>query len=346
MSLIYTAFGAMLKFFNTITGHYALALVLYALVFKLVFLPFAIKQQKNQIKMAKLTPKIELIKAKYRGRNDQVTLRKQQQEIMELQQKEGYSPLSGCLPLLLQFPVIIWLYKVIRMPLTYIMKWDDARVIDTFTSFGGTYSHKNFDTSIDQIKLISQIKEAGLDPQGELPNFDLFGTNLGLEPSEKFWWLILIPVIAAGFQWFQMWITRKLNGNANALVGQDAQTAASMKVMDIVMPLMTLFIAYNFSAMMGLYWIYQSIFAIVQSLVIAKLMPMPRYTAEQLKQMKKEQKAVEKAQKELMKSNPKYRSLHYIDEDDYDTLPTIKKKNDAGKKNNKPTDGSLPEIKD
>lgn len=335
----------MLKFFNTITGHYALALVLYALVFKLVFLPFAIKQQKSQIKMAKLTPKIELIKAKYRGRNDQVTLRKQQQEIMELQQKEGYSPLSGCLPMLLQFPIIIWLYKVIRMPLTYIMRWTDEEVINTFSSFGGVYEHKNFDQTIDQIKLISQIKEAGLDPAGELPNFDLFGTNLGLEPSDKFWWLILIPVIAAGFQWFHMWITRKLNGNANALVGQDAQTAASMKVMDIVMPLMTLFIAYNFSAMMGLYWIYQSIFAIAQSLILAKVMPMPRYTAEQLKAMKKEQKAVEKAQRELMKSNPKYRSLHYIDEDDYDTLPTIKKKNDDGKKKNPPS-GSLPEIKD
>ena len=346
MDFIYTAFGAMLKFFNNITGHYAIALVLYALVFKLVFLPFAIKQQKSQIKMAKLTPKIELIKAKYRGRNDQVTLRKQQQEIMELQQKEGYSPLSGCLPLLLQFPIIIWLYKVIRMPLTYIMRWTDAEVINTFTQYGGVYEHKNFDQTIDQIKLISQMKASGHPLSEELPNFDLFGTNLGLEPSEKFWWLVLIPVIAAAFQWFQMWIMRKLNGNANALVGQDAQTAASMKVMDIVMPLMTLFIAYNFSAMMGLYWIYQSIFAIIQSIIIAKVMPMPRYTAEELKAMKKEQKAVEKAQRELMKTNPKYRSLHYIDEDDYDTLPTIKKKNDDGKKKNSGTSGSLPEIKD
>ena len=123
---LYTALGAMMRFFNTITGSYALALLFYALMFKIVFLPFTIKQQKNQIKMAKLTPKMELIKAKYRGRTDQPTMQKQQQEIMELQQKEGYSPLSGCLPLLIQFPIIILLYAVIQNPLTYIAKTTDV----------------------------------------------------------------------------------------------------------------------------------------------------------------------------------------------------------------------------
>ena len=97
----------MLGWFNDITGSYALALLLYAVVFKILFIFFSIKQQKNQIAMAKLTPKIELIKAKYRGRTDQATMRKQQEEIMELQRKEGVSPLGGCLPLLIQFPIII-----------------------------------------------------------------------------------------------------------------------------------------------------------------------------------------------------------------------------------------------
>ncbi len=345
MSFIYNAFGTMLKFFTNISGgYYAIALIFYALVFKIVFLPFAIKQQKNQIKMARLTPKIELIKAKYRGRTDQVTMRKQQEEIMQLQQNEGYSPLSGCLPMLLQFPVIIWLYKVIRMPLTYIMGWSDEKVINYFVGFGGVYEHKNFSSTIDQIKLISQIKEAGI--AEELPNFSLFGLDLGITPKEMFWPLILIPVIAAGFQWFQMWLTKKLNGNANAVAGQqDAQSAASMRIMDIIMPLLTLFIAYGFSAMMGLYWIFQSILSIIQTLIISKVMPMPHYTEEQLKAMKKEQKNVEKAQKALLKQQPKYRSLHYIDEDDYDTLPTVKKKNnDSDKKSLNSMD--IPEIKD
>ncbi len=345
MNFIYTAFGKMLEFFTNISGgYYAIALIFYALVFKVVFLPFAIKQQKNQIKMAHLTPKIELIKAKYRGRNDRVTQQKMQQEIMELQQKEGYSPLSGCLPMLLQLPIILWLYKVIRMPLTYILGWSDVKVINYFNRFNpGVYQNKNFDSAIDQIKLISQIKDAGV--AEELPNFTLFGQNLGVSPSDNFWPLVLIPVVAAALQWVQMFITKKLNGNANAVSGQDAQAAASMKVMDIIMPLMTLFFAYGFSAMMGLYWIFQSVLSIIQTVIIAKAMPMPRYTEEQLKAMKKEQKAVEKAQKAILKQQPKYRSLHYIDEDDYDTLPTVKKKN-PGSAPKSTNNMDIPEIKD
>ena len=98
---LYELVGTMLSWFSSLFGGtYAIALLLYALLFKLLFLPFSIKQQKNQIKMAKLTPKIQLIRAKYKGRNDQVSQQKMQQEIMEFQQKEGYSPFSGCLPLL------------------------------------------------------------------------------------------------------------------------------------------------------------------------------------------------------------------------------------------------------
>jgi YidC/Oxa1 family membrane protein insertase len=95
--------------------------------------------------MALLTPKIELIKAKYRGRTDQVTMRKQQEEIMQLQQQEGYNPLSGCLPMLLQLPVIIWLYKVIRMPLTYIMGMADADAIGLWNRFNPSNLYQNQD---------------------------------------------------------------------------------------------------------------------------------------------------------------------------------------------------------
>ena len=118
---LYQALGTLLYWFSEIMGnYYVLALLIYALIFKIVFLPFAVKQQKNQIKMAKLTPKIELIKAKYRGRTDTATMQKQQEEIMALQKSEGYSMMSGCLPLLLQLPIIIMLYNVIRNPLSYI----------------------------------------------------------------------------------------------------------------------------------------------------------------------------------------------------------------------------------
>ena len=345
---LYSALGTLLYWFSSIMGgSYAFALLLYALMFKLIFLPFTIKQQKNQIKMAKLQPKIALIRAKYKGRTDRPSLQKQQEEILQLQQQEGYNPLSGCLPLLIQLPIILLLYKVIRTPLTYICKLTKENVIAIYTALNG--EEKAFG-SIDQIKLISQIQENGLNvldygADRLLPNFRLFGLNLANDPSlTNFSLLVLIPVIAAALQWFTMWVTRKVNGNAAQTQLQDEQTAMSMKMMDLVMPLMTLFIAFNFSGMLGLYWIYQSVLAIIQTLILSAAMPIPRFTEEELKAMKKAQKEAEKAQKAALKEQPKYRSLHYIDEDDYDELPEIKTKNKDSQK--KGISQNAPEIKD
>ena len=391
----------MLAWFESWTGTYALSLLFYALIFKIVFIPFSLKQQKNQIAMAKLTPKIELIKAKYRGRTDRVTMQKQQMEIMELQQKEGYSAFSGCLPLLIQLPLIMLLYVVIQNPLSYIAKYDtaavDAQAQILFTEQHDIYfsdddyegvkfeeldeqdkkhaiiakaynivnppaegeSEISFDyinSKSLQISLVGKIKEyvakgdaqlaeitaLGIDVDS-IPNFNLFGVNLAEEPTIKpLTILVLIPILAAVSSWFSMWIMRKFNGNPNVQM-QDAQARASMRIMDLVMPLMTLFIAFNFSGMLGLYWIFQSLLGVGQSLILAKVMPLPKYTEEELKAMRKAQKAAEKAQRAAIKSQPKYKSLHYIDEDDYEELPEVKPT--APQKTNKSNMG-MPEIKD
>lgn len=357
---LYKLLGTILGWFSRLFGgSYALGLLLYALAFKIIFLPFSIKQQKNQIAMAKLTPKISLIRAKYKGRTDRVTQQKMQQEVMELQQKEGYSPFSGCLPMLIQLPLIIFLYNVIRKPLSFIAKVSDDVVIKVHNMVNPeniVESAKN----IDQIGLISKIntyinaegigslnainiKNAGLDIT-KIPDFNLFGINLAETPSiVNFSILVLIPVLAAGFQWLTMWLTRKFNGNGMQTQG-DAQAQASMKMMDLVMPLMTLFIAFGFSGMLGLYWIYQSIFSIAQMFILAKVMPIPKFTEEEIKAMRKAEKEVEKAQKNALKQQPKFRSLHYIDEDDYDELPEVKSKKPNPQKKLNPSDA--PEIKD
>lgn len=440
---IYTALGAMMRFFNTISGHYAVALLFYALVFKIVFLPFTIKQQKNQIKMAKLAPKIELIKAKYKGRTDQPTMQKQQQEIMELQQKEGYNPMSGCLPLLIQMPIIILLYAVIQSPLSYISKANDTYDADILAISGITeatsgedftaadkvfrlyldYSSDSVEAKTELLKSFEQTKEdkgadkayknlkktlktkeislvgsirgyidngytvkedvqALLDKSeadltkyetviiqnvdrivstaeadrddlidlygieyASIPNFMLWGVNLAITPKEAgFSILWLIPVLAALAQWFTMWLMRKVNPNP-ATAPQDQQTAASMKIMDLVMPGMTLFLAFSFSGMLGIYWIYQSILGLANSLILAKLMPMPKFTEDEIKEMRRQEKEVEKAARAAAKKGPKYRSLHYIDDEDYDTLPEMPD-NKKGEGSSKGLGGDIPEIKD
>lgn len=359
----------MLGFFGDKLGGYAIALLLYALIFKIVFLPFSIKQQKNQIAMAKLTPKIELIKAKYRGRTDQRTMQKQQQEIMELQQKEGYNPMSGCLPLLIQLPLIMLLFAVINNPLSYIAKTtDEYQNVDKnqiIINVNNLVSDENNQLKEDaklkgqEIAIINriytfignygeagkeQIEALGLD-YDSIPNFRFAGTDLSTSPSLKkgeISLLALIPFIAAGAQWISMWLMRKFNANP-MMQNQDAQAQASMKIMDFMFPAMTLWMAFNFSAMLGLYWIYQTILGLGQSFILAKVMPLPKYSEEELKQMRKAQKEAEKAARVAAKTQPKYRSLHYIDDEDYDTLPDAPKSDSA---KSSQMNGDIPEIKD
>ena len=331
MNWLYNIFGSILAFFNDITGNYAIALVLYALVFKIVFLPFSIKTQKNQIAMAKLRPKLAKIEKKYAGRTDRATLQKKQQEIMELQQKEGYNPLSGCLPLLLQLPLIIFLYNVIRRPLSFICKLKDAQITEISTITGIEINLKDQISSIDAIK----TWVAGATPENAkkvtdilsmdaMPNFNFLGMNLGEIPSLKaFGLLLLIPVLAAASQWLTMWLTRKWQGTPTT--AGDAQAQMSMRMMDVMMPLMTVWFCFMMPGMLGLYWIYQSIFAIIQQYILSKAMPLPKYTDAEIREMEKADREKAKAQRAALQSQPKVKSLHYIDDDDYDTLPEIKK---------------------
>ena len=445
---LYNLLGTVLAFFDGITGSYAIALLFYALITKIVFLPFTIKQHRSQIKMAKLAPKIALIKAKYKGRTDQPTMQKQQQEIMELQRQEGYSPLSGCLPLLIQLPIIILLFAVIQSPLSYIAKTNNAAStyndnpkeavvedlppalyerykeliddekeitktdivlalcrefyleafgeipeqpkVEDYTENGSPNQEKydkavqeyeekkaEFDKKVEdaeevsgrpEIKLIGKINDFvkyGNDkyPQEgtteedrinyvssfgidyvDFPHFDLFGTDMSQTPSFSTPSLILvIPFLTAIVQWLSMFLTRKLTGNPQMqMQGQDAQSKGSMLIMDLMMPAMTLWMAFSFSAMLGIYWILQSILGLAQSFILAKAMPLPKYTEEEIKAMHKEQREAEKASKAAAKAQPKHKSLHYIDDDDYDVLPATPETN----KNNTKISSDIPELKD
>jgi YidC/Oxa1 family membrane protein insertase len=342
---LYEPIGAMLNWFSSLFGgYYVFGLLLYALLFKLLFLPFSIKQQKNQIKMAELTPKIELIKAKYKGRTDQVTMQKQQQEIMEFQQKEGYNPMAGCLPMLLQFPIIIFLYDIIRGPLSYIGRFTKEEIATMRTALELGENAVEFD-------IINKINTIGIDNLpveiadfterlSALPEFKLFGTNLLENPSFQSW-TILIPVVAAALTWLSMYLSRKWNSNPNMMQNDEA-TNSSLKMMDLMMPGMTLFMAYGFQSLMGIYWIYQSALGILQTFIISKAMPLPKFSEEDVKEFKKAQKEAEKNARTAAKNAPKVRSLHYIDDDDYDNLPEI----DGSDKNDKNGSGQMdiPEI--
>lgn len=103
MDILYIPFGYIMKFCCLIAGNnYVIALFFFALLLQVVLFPLGIKQQKSQITMAKLRPKEMAIRKKYAGRTDKPTQQKMNMEIQQLYADNGYNPLSGCLPLLIQ----------------------------------------------------------------------------------------------------------------------------------------------------------------------------------------------------------------------------------------------------
>jgi len=363
LSWIGKALGALTKL---VGNYYVVAIIIFALIVEILMLPVSIKQQKNSIGMAKLRPKIAKIEKKYAGRTDQTTLRKKQEEIMELQQKEGYSPFSGCLPLILQLVIVGFiLYPIIQNPLLHVLDTSAAfsealvEYATAPTAAGGLGIELSSRSNVIELLSIlnkenmSGIAEFMLIENGEncllaynaleVPNFTAFGINLGKVPTLGFNVLILVPILNVVGQWASMQLTKKWSGNAQMAAQPDAQTNASMKMMDLVGPLMTLFIMFQVPALIGVYWFIRSMFSLAKQFIIKTVMPIPKYTEEELREMEKAEKERQKAQKAALKEQPKYRSLHYIDEDDYDELPEIKS---DGKTKRKFDPSEAPEIKD
>ena len=332
LDIINVPFGYVIRFCNKIVGNqYILALFLFAIIIEVVLLPFGIKQQKNSIKQAKLRPKEMAIRKKYAGREDAPTKQKMTQEIQELYQKEGYNPMGGCLPLLIQFPIIIALYNIVMRPLQYICGLSED-VIKALVPVVNSYGH-SFDESMvasRNVDLMSKVREiiatdsaAFSDIEGfnltinDLPNLTLFGgaLDLGATPSfTSFNLLLLVPVLTFVVYFASTKINRKLTYQP---VTDDKAMGCSNNMMDVMMPLFSVYITFIVPAAIGVYWIFKSILGVLKQLILKKAMPIPVFTDEDYKAAEKEMNVrLEKGPK--TKSGKVVRSLHHIDDEDFE----------------------------
>lgn len=109
---------SIIKYFSDLFGSYGLGIIAVTIIIRLAILPLTIKQVQSSKKMQELQPKMKELQKKYSSK-DAVTQQKYQQELMELMQSSGVNPMMGCLPALIQMPILIGLYHAIsRMNVT------------------------------------------------------------------------------------------------------------------------------------------------------------------------------------------------------------------------------------
>lgn len=332
-TIINRPLGWIIEISYRFTHNYAIALFIFALVLQIVLFPLGIKQQKNSVKQASLRPKEMAIRKKYAGRNDKPTQQKLNEEIMELYQRENFNPMGGCLPMLIQLQILFSLYNVVISPLKYICGFGAETIkniqlkVYEILQAAGTEGFEAFaeGKTVSQINLITKMRELGLTnfvgengqaiTESMLPDFTIFGGKLDLSmiPIQHLWSiLLLIPALTLVVTYGSTWISRKLMYNPNP----EAQNDISMKIMNLSMPLLSVYISFTVPATIGLYWIFRSILGVLQQLALSKMFPIPKFSEEDYKAAERE--ANFKALSKNQQKKQKVRSLHHIDDDDYE----------------------------
>ena len=274
-------FAALVRFFYTLTGSYGLAIILFTIVIKLIMLPFMMKSKRNMVRMNRMSGKMQEIRKKYA--NNQA---KANQEIQKMYQEEGVNPMGGCLWTMIPLPILIALYSILRQPITHFMsiKQDvalsllekvqaaglDISAVATVKDGVAEFSPYG---QIALVKLINeQLPQAveGIDKWFHI-DFNFIGLDLtrhpwdavkGFEPTWAIIGLILIPILAGGFQFLMTVMTMK----QSAQQGATGQTQSMM----YMMCLFSVYIAFIMPASLGIYWIAQTVFSMVQEFFMNK----------------------------------------------------------------------------
>ena len=282
-------FAWLVRLFYNLTNSYGVALILFTLVIKLIMLPFQMKSKKSMMRMSRVSGQMQELQKRY-AKNQA----KLQEEMQKLYEEEGVNPMSGCLWSLIPFPILIALYSIIRQPITHFMMLSKdvlQTVVQSAADAGVNLTNivmmdKATGTpvlkdglyqlaSYGQINLVKAVQEMGLStPDGWFNvNYKFLGLDLTATPWEyvksfTFTWavigVILIPILAGLSQFVFSKLTMKTQPQADAAGG------ASMKSMMYMMPLMSVYIAFIMPAALGVYWIAQSVFSLIQEAILNK----------------------------------------------------------------------------
>lgn len=292
---------------NTSAGSLGLAIIIFTLIVKLILFPLMVKQQKSSFKMQALQPELMKIRKKYEGKTDQMSQQRMAFEMQEFQKKNGVSMVSGCLPMLIQLPILYALFYLFQNAYVYVdvighNYTDIANAIvnipvslrmEVFQPFAREFAnaYKNVAIIKDGIDM-GQVNEVVMLVNYLKPDdWNVILQNLGDAGSslvpllatkssiETFLTIplvskaglhfpgIIIPIAAGITTWLQSKIMMMMNPQ-NSDPGNPA--AAMTKSMLYTMPIMMGVFAINMPAGLGLYWTISNLFGILQQVILSK----------------------------------------------------------------------------
>ena len=307
-----------------IVNNYGITLIIFAVLFKLLMVPLSIKQQKAMIANARIQPLMAEIQKKYANNRQKMA-----EEMQALYAREHFSPYSSCLPMLVQFPILMGMLDVVYYPIKHMLRIPAdviSKAVGVATDIlGADVIAKAYSKEICVLQAIKLnpapfVDALGEETAGVISNFDfsMFGLFLGeqptLTPDGKPWGLYLallaIPILSG---LTSLWMSKLTMSGTSS---DDNQAANAMsKSMLLMMPLMSVWIAFIVPAGVGIYWLISNILSGIQSLILNKYMN-PKEMAEKAKKEAEERAQKERAERIAARKEARERKAAGLDVED------------------------------
>ncbi len=283
--------GYVMEFiYKYIISDYGLSLVLFTLVLRLLMFPLRIKQQKSTARMAAYQPMIQEIQKKYA--KDQ---KRQQEEMMKMQEEYGYSPTAGCLPMVVNMVVLFGIIEVVYRPLTYILhiSTDLLTAAATAGNIAGGYAQQSKIIGAVLAGNSGVIGALGEQAVGLIKGFNVFWGNLNLVAMPTIslagWQTLVFPVLSVLTMIGSQIVIQKTSGQ---------QLQGSMKYTPWIMSAMFIFVGFTVPVGFSLYYTVSNLLMIVESLVARKIYD-PEKMKQQIADEIEEKRKAKKAKKQV-----------------------------------------------
>lgn len=279
-SIIAVPFAAVFMGIYNFIGNYGITLILFSLAVKLLLLPISAKSKRGMMKQARLTPKIKQLEKQY-GKDRQ----RYAKEVQELYDRHEVSATGGCLWALLPLPILLMLYSVIRKPLTYLMKLSAEQILTLQTTLEGLGVVFVSSQSMQEMEISSAITQHFNAARAAVPevialNYNFLGLDLSKFPqwnpsqwTDHSWGtigLFLLPLLSGLFAYLAMKVTTRSNNVRKEPGEEETPADKTTRQMNLIMPLVSVWIGFIMPASMTIYWMANSLFGMIQDYVLGK----------------------------------------------------------------------------
>lgn len=260
IDFIASILGAIIKLiYNLVGQNYGLSIIVFTIITKAILFPMNLKQSRSMESVKKIAPLEKEIREKYKGNNEKMS-----EELAKMYSENKINPLGGCLPLLIQFPIIIAMLYIVKQPLTYIMDMPKEEL----TVYTQEYLEKLEVTD-------AEIKEYEIQIANEknLIDMNFLGINFGDVPSKTFdiesenrpsKLTLIIPILSVVLSFLQIKQSQKNSTLTEEQLNQQ-------KTMNFMMPILSGYISYIMPVALGIYWLLGNVLGMLTQLIINKI---------------------------------------------------------------------------